>query len=177
MAQIPTYTAQQGLSQPGPGTARVDTTTGAMVEQLGNSLTAVMEQRQKRAQEKEAFKATNDYNTMQLQLADELQKTKENAPPDGTGVYDTFTNTFNDKRNAFLASIQDPKLREKYQTLLNDNTGSNAAKWSIDAATVERDLGYKWADKQLIEMQDMTAKAISADPAKYDEYLQQGMRP
>ena len=72
MAQIPTYTAQQGLSQPGPGTARVDTTTGAMVEQLGNSLTAVMEQRQKRAQEKEAFKATNDYTMNALGAEDQV---------------------------------------------------------------------------------------------------------
>lgn len=187
MARIQRDVARERLQSPGVPQVSVDMTTGAALERAGNALTGalttVMDHNKKRADEKASFAATNGYQRLKLELADDLRTRSETMPEDGTGFHDDFVaNVFQPKRDAFLASIKDLQLRERYNTLLSDpdpsagnDGGADAVEWSTKAAALERDAGYAWAGRQLEELQGITATAINTDPDGYDRYLQQGL--
>lgn len=176
MAQIPQYVAQQSLQAPPPGQAKVDMTTGAVLQDVGNALTGLFERRQERAKQRDALAAKNGFEKMKIELGQQLQMQQETMPEDGSGFLDTFTKTtFEPQRDAFLATIKDPELRQQYQTLLDSQNGSEAAAWAVKAATVERDKGYEWAGKQIGELQNTLATMIGQDPDAYDQFFKEGM--
>lgn len=173
---IPSYRARQGLNPPATPTAKVDMTTGAALQSIGDAISSVAGQVEKRRKEKDTFNARNGYNRLQLELSQELQNQQENMAPDGSGFYDAFKkDVYRPKATDFLATIQDKDLREQYATLLDEEVGATAAEWDVKAATVERDAGYAWAEGELNSMYEMMATAINADPNGYDEFLKNGL--
>ena len=174
MAEIKKYTAQVGLNPAGAPGVRVSNVLGEAVQGLGNTISSVATAFDQRKQERENFKAQNDYRTFQLQLQQEMDAKAAEMAPGGDGFHDDFVaNTFRPRRDAFLANVPE-RLRPKFQTLLDDASGADATEWSVRAATKERDEMYRWAGEQLGITEQQLATAINIEPERYDQLLQAG---
>lgn len=174
MAEIKKYTAQVGLSPAAEPNVRVSNALGEAVEGLGRSVSNVATMFDQRKQERDNFKAQNDYRTFQLQLGQEMEERAANMQPGGEGFHDDFVaNVFRPRRDAFLANVPE-RLRPKFQTLLDDAAGADATEWSIKAAAKERDEMYRWSEEQLGVTEEQLATAINIEPDRYDQLLQAG---
>lgn len=175
MATINTYRATQGLAAPAAPSTPIDTSLAQAVKGIGGALDNVGEMLQQRKSQREEFKAKNGYQKMSLELGNELQTLTENAPEDGAGLHEKFMREVYEPRiNTFLEGLGDPRLKERYQTILG-REGADRSKWSIDAATKERDRTYTWAENEVLASQERLATAISLDPEGYDDLLQSGL--
>lgn len=174
LVKIDTYTAQRSL-QPGntPGTNY----SSAVAEELvgvGRAVESAADIFVQRQQQRENFSAENSYRKLKLELAEDLRRDTETAPPDGADLHTNFLqNTFRPKRDAFLGTVPE-RLRPQFEAVLNDETGADAFHWSTSAATAERDINYGWQRSSIFETQNQLATAISMDPDGYDALLADG---
>lgn len=175
MAEIGGYRAQQGLNLPATPRARVDTSTARAVASIGDAVSTLGSQLDRRKKEREALKAANGFDRLEIELKDELQRTMEAAPPDGTGIHQNFMGVYTQKRDAFLGSIEDKQQRERYATILDEQRGANYAKWATTSAGAERDRGYEWTRSELAQSRELMANAISQNPDEYEALLQRGL--
>lgn len=174
LVKIDTYTAQRSL-QPGstPGTKY----SSAVAEELagvGRAVESAADIFIQRQEQRENFSTENNYRKLKLELAEDLRRDTEAAPPDGADLHANFLqNTFRPKRDAFLSTVPD-RLRPQFEAVLNDETGADAYQWSTAAATSERDLNYGWQRSSILETQNQLATAIAMDPDGYDALLADG---
>lgn len=175
MAQIPEYSARTGLQPAATPGVEVSNTGARALQNLGAGISdfgAIMQERQDK---KDAFKADNAYRRFGIEMQNDLETQAQNITPGGDGFTRGFVDTtFKPKRDAFLASLP-PKLRPQFETVLNDETGADSARWATSAATVERDEGYRWAKEEITLTQQQMATAIARDPAGYDAYHTSGL--
>lgn len=174
MAAIPRYQASVGIQSAGIPNTQLQSPDGAALAGVGNAIqdaAAVFEQKQNQRDE---FKARNDYRKLQLDLDQGLTDAAQNAAEDGSGFHDGFVeNVFRPKREEFLAKLP-PKLRAQYETLLSDDGGSDATEWSYKAAKGERDIAANWVKNEVGVTQQQLLTGISRDPDAYDNYHQSG---
>lgn len=179
MARLETYTAGVGIDAPGPVNVNLQDPIGPAISRLGGTLADIAAHRQQRQEQKEDFQADNDYRALNLKLGDELNQRVENSPPDGDGLHDSFmADVFRPQRDAFVQGLP-PRLREKYQPEFSDDPnrpGATFERWSIDAATKERDKVYSWADQSIKQTTNDLANQIDLNPERYDALLEEGRR-
>lgn len=178
MARIEKVIAQQQLDPDSNGMPRpqVSTAFADALQGFGNTISNAAAKFQQRQEQKEDFKAENDYRRMKIELNNQLSTRAADDTimmPDGEGFHKDFTeNVYNPAREKFLSGVP-KRLREQYEVLLNDE-GADTADWSVKAATAERDQSYKWYSEQITESNEQLANAIAQDPEGYDAYLQSG---
>ena len=174
MAEIKKYTAQVGL-QPAPEpNVRISNVLGEVVEGLGRSISSAAAVFEQRKQERDNFKAQNDWQQFQLDVGREMDERAQNMQPGGEGFHDDFiANVFRPKRDAFLASLPE-KQREKFAVMLDDASGAAATEWSIKAAGKERDELYRWSGELINQTTQQLANAINIEPEQYEKLLQDG---
>lgn len=176
MAQIQKVTAGVPLNPDAAGMPRanIQSATGRALQGVGQAVGGLADAFQQREEQKQNFKAENDYRRLQLEYGREMDERSQNMAPDGAGFHDDFMGSvYTPKREEFLQSLP-PRLQEKYSVILGEE-GADTEQWSIRAATQERDQLYSWYDSGLQESRDMLANAIAVDPEAYDELLKQGM--
>lgn len=175
MAQIVKYTAQQGLNPGGQPRAQVHSYQGTALENLGGAIESAAALFQQREEQKENFKANADKQKLDLQLAREMDDRAQQLDGDGAGFHDSFLKeVYTPLRNKFLQGLS-PRLREQYEQILGDE-GPDTEKWSITAASKERDQLYSWYDTTIAENQQTLANAIDMDPDAYEALLEQGLK-
>lgn len=174
MATIQTYTAQRALQPGNTPAVSLSSAVGQEVEGLGGQVQALASAIQQRNEQKENFKAENDYRRMKMQWEEDLRIRASEAPEDGSGVYESFvTKDFKPKRDAFLSSLPE-RLRPQFEAILADETGADAFEWSTRAATAERDLNYDYQRREINLTSEQLAVAISMNPDAYDALLTDG---
>lgn len=175
MATIPQYTARKLLDPDRVPNSRLISyesealgNVGSALEQLGGTLV-------QRQQQREAFKVENDYRKLQLDMSQQMADYEANNMPEGgIGFHDGFLkDVFQPRRDEFLKNVP-PRLREKFETLLADETGADFGEWSNRAATKERDENYRWSAEQIKFTQDQLANSIALNPEQYDSILKSG---
>lgn len=175
MAQIVKQVAQEGLNPGSAPTVRVSNALAEAVQGLGGAVSNLGSAYQKRAAEKENFNTENAYRKFKLDTANGMAEEAKNMAPDGTGYHDSFVSkVLKPNRDKFLAGVPE-RLKEKYSTILADDTGADFTEWSIKAAELERDQTYKWADGEIVAHQDELMKSIETDPDNFEKYLQDGI--
>lgn len=174
MARIDTYVAQQSLQPGNTPAVQLSSAVGQAVEGLGGQVSNFAASLQQRQEQKENFKAENDYRRLKLQLDEDIRKRSSEAPEDGTGVHETFVvQDFRPKRDAFVSSLPQ-RLRPRFEEMLSDASGADALEWSTRAATAERDINYGFQRTQITATSDQLATAISMNPDGYDALLADG---
>ncbi len=175
MATIPTYTAQRSLNPGSTPNAQVANPVADQLVNLGREVENAADVFIQRNEQRENFKVENDYRRLNLELQNDLTTQAETMEPGGAGFHDKFmADTFKPKRDAFLATVPE-RLRPKFDAILADDTGADSTEWSVNAATKERDEGYRWQKEQIGLTQQETAVAIGMNPDAYDNYLQSGV--
>ena len=178
MAKIERYTANVALQPGGTPSVNLDDAFGRALTNFGNTLSVVGEAKRQRDEERENFRAENDYRKLKLETNDELANAE--MADDGAGFHDGFMkDVFAPKRDAFIASLPD-RLKEKFGVLLGDgdpdgqNEGFDRAEFSVKAATRERDKSYDWARTEASVTQEQLRAAVATNPEAFDEYLKAG---
>lgn len=175
MARIPTYTRSQGLNPASAPQPTFSTAGAQALQNLGGSIQDAASTFMARAEAKENFNADNEYRRLNLSLTDQLNQAKEQIPEGGDGFHDAFmSEVFKPAREDFLAKLPE-RLRPQFEQLLADQDGADFTRWSIEAATAERDETYRWFKQELGATQEQLATAIAIQPEAYDEYLQAGL--
>lgn len=175
MAQIPSYTAKKLLTPAGALDTNVHDFVGAQVEKLGSTISQVGERYQARIDQREEFKAQNDYNKFQYDLGNDLtDNATNNMPEGGIGFHDNFMGSiYKTRRDEFLQKIP-ARLKEKFETIVADNSGANFGEWATKAAGTERDATRAWASDTIKTNSDQLANAIALNPEQYEARLKQG---
>ena len=170
MVQIPTYEARVGLDAPAYPAVRVDDSIGQGLRAVGDAVAGIGEHIKAREKQKAAFSASVGYDRLNEQLNQDLIDAKKNAPPDGTGLHDDFVaKSVTPKADAFLASIQDPELKQQYSErlkLLSDT-------WSNNAANGEYELGNGYSLNAIDSSWKLRARGISQSPTEVKAYLKE----
>lgn len=178
MAKIERYVAGVGLQPGSTPSVNLDDAAWRALSRFGSSLSAIGEAKRQRDEERENFRAENDYRKLKLETADELANSE--IAPDGAGFHDGFMEkVFKPKRDAFINGLPD-RLKEKFGVLLGDGDpdgageGFDRAEFSVKAATRERDQSYAWARDEAGVTQEQLRAAIATNPEAFDEYLKAG---
>jgi hypothetical protein len=176
MAQIPTYTASVATRSAGVPSVNLQAPDAAALANVGGAIQDVAAVFQQRQEQRDDFKAKNNFRKFELGMARGLVEAEQNAPADGEGFHDGFIqNVYRPQRDAFLASVP-ARLRPQYETMLNDDMGSISEEWSIKAAEKERSIASNWVKNEIGITQNELANGISQDPKAFDSYLQSGMQ-
>lgn len=174
MVRIPVYQQQVALQ---PTSTEAPAVSNAVANELQNFGGAVQDAAAKLIeinQQKENFRAENDYRRLKLDLQNELDNRAQSIDEGGMGFHDAFlSDVYRPKRDEFLVKVPE-RLRPQFEAILNDDSGADAADWSIRAATVERDEGYRWQKQEITSAQENFANAISMSPDAFDAYVQEG---
>lgn len=174
MARIETYTAQRALQPGNTPSVQLSTAVSQEVSNLGGAVSNFAAQLKQRQEQRENFKAENDYRRMKLELDEQMRVRASEAPEDGAGIHENFmVQDFKPKRDEFLGGLPE-RLRPQFQTLLDDEQGSDAFEWSTKSATAERDINYNWQRTEITATQEQLATAISMNPDAYDALLLDG---
>lgn len=157
-----------------PDTARTTDEADAL-GRLGGAVGNVAAAFLSRAQDRENFKADNDYKAFQLRMQSALEEQTANMPTGGAGFHDQFMDTnFNPQREEFLNSVPE-RLRGEFETMLADEEGADWQLWSKRAASAERDELYRYQARATNDTHLQLAGALSLDPERYDEIFQAGI--
>lgn len=175
MARIPVYTRTQSLNPASAPQPTFSTAGAQALQNVGGSIQDAAATFMARAEAKENFAADNAYRKLNLQLTDQLEQAREQIPEGGDGFHDQFmSDVFKPARDQFLSGLPE-RLRPQFEELLSDQTGADFTRWSIEAASAERDETYRWFKQELGATQEQLATAIAMRPEEYDAYLQAGM--
>lgn len=173
MAAIPRYTPQVNLNPGSVPQVSLTDPVGAALQDVGGSVSDLAASIIDRQQKQEDFKANNDYQNVQMQLADQLQQQTDAAPEDGTGLHDNFmAKTYQPTVESFLGTLPD-RVKQNYETMLGPD-GADTTKWSIAAATNQRNANYNWQADAIDKTTQQMATGISTNPAGYDDYVKSG---
>jgi len=181
MAEIARYVAKRSLEPAAAPDTQVSGALASALQSFGGAISDLEGAFLQKKQQREDFKAQNDYRRLQLELDDELKQRSEAMEPGGEGFHDSYLNdVYKPKRQAFLDALPE-RLRPKFQTVLADPDpttgagGEDFTRWSIKAAETERDEVYRWAGEQLTVSREQLATAVSLNPDEYDTLLKTGM--
>lgn len=185
MARLPDYSARVGLN---PGSApqlSVDRSGlaqvanfGSMLQGVGQDLKAASD-RQKQAaaraeqieQQKQEFRAKQDYAQMNALLEQDRVSMLEQAPPDGSGFTRSFVNDALQKRQQdFLGKVPE-YLQDQYRQQLQ----TDSIKLVGLAGQNERDRLYANSEQVIGEQSNQLLNRISLNAASYDEALRTGI--
>lgn len=171
------YVAQRSLNPGSAPQARLDDSVGQALKGLGSAVSGIVAANAERTQQRDNFKANNDYNVFKQNVDAELAERLIQQDGDGEGFHDRFlSDVYKPRRDAFLDTLN-PELRERYETLLSDDDaapGQDYVNASVRAAVGEREVRHTWYRDQLDVSQKQLASAIDLDPDGFDDYRASG---
>jgi hypothetical protein len=174
MVQIPTYQAQQGLDAPSYPTPSLDNSIGEALGAVGNALSSAGNtlgdlaawQRNKALQENRSD-AQIKMEALNEELNQDLIEAERNAPANGRGLYEGFTQkSLTPKTQAFLSSIPDAGVREEYAKRLP----VLQQKWANEGVNREYALGNKYSSEQVASMGEARLRGVAENPAALKDY-------
>jgi uncharacterized protein YcbK (DUF882 family) len=174
LAKITGYERSVGLQPSNTQSPELSSAGAQELEHFGASVSDLGGMLVQRAQQREDFDAENNYRRFGLEMSSELDTRTAEITPGGKGFHDNFmSEVYAPKREAFLSSLPD-RLRPKFETILADGTGADTAKWSIDAATTERNEVYRFQKAAIGDASTELVAGIELHPENYDAYLERG---
>ena len=174
MARIDTIVAGVGLQPGSTPTTQLSTADTRATQELGGAVQDVASSFIQRLEQKENFRADNDYRKLKLDLQADMEARAAEMPEGGDGFHDTFiSEVYRPKRDEFLSKVPE-RLRPQFETVLADESGADFTSWSIAAATKERDESYRWYKQEIGLTHEQLATAIAMSPEAYDDLLADG---
>lgn len=170
--------ARVGITPAPMPNATLDTSVGRQIAGFGQALSSLSDHAAKMQREKEDFQASNDYKALELALNADLAQQQENAAGTSADAFHQqfIENTYKPRRDEFMAKLPE-RLREKYNTILNDSPdqpGSAFVHYDVTAAASERSLRNDWYRAELDKSKDELAKAIAVDPEGFERFMALG---
>ncbi len=172
MAVIPKKQSNRSLDiGRGARVINTDGGLGAAIAGVGSSIDATGDLFIRKQQQKEDFRAENEYQKLQLSHQSAMDDEKNKIEGDGTGFHDNFLGDDYNKRNSDFITNLPRRLQEKYAS----KSSVANERWSINAARIESEQGKDYDRFQIGQRSEEIRSEIYSDDSKYNDGVTRGV--